>query len=38
MPPSLIDNHQSFVPAAAILAERDKDMPTCQDPPGYKHV
>lgn len=31
MPPSLIDNHQSFLPAAFILAERSKDVPT---PPG----
>lgn len=31
MPAALIDNHLSFMPAAAILAARDKDMPT---PPG----
>ena len=31
MPASLIDNHLSFLPAAAILAARDKDVPT---PPG----
>jgi len=31
MPASLIDNHLSFLPASAILAARDKDVPT---PPG----
>lgn len=31
MPASLIDNHLSFLPAAAILAARDRDVPT---PPG----
>ena len=31
MPAALIDNHLSFMPAAAILAARDKDVPT---PPG----
>lgn len=31
MPATLIDNHLSFMPAAAILAARDKDVPT---PPG----
>lgn len=31
MPASLIDNHLSFLPAAAILAKRDKQVPT---PPG----
>lgn len=28
MPTALIDNHLSFLPAAAILAARDKDIPT----------
>ena len=35
MPASLIDNHLSFLPAAAILAARDRDMPT---PPGAGHA
>jgi len=34
MPASLIDNHQSFLPAAAILAARDKDVPTPQGARG----
>ena len=33
MPAALIDNHLSFMPAAAILAARDKDVPT---PPGAR--
>ena len=31
MPATLIDNHRSYLPAVAILAARDKDVPT---PPG----